>query len=388
MNGTSMVETVGALLSLGDDGRHPASAFAGYRRGEESEVEVGGWARRPSSTAAGSLMTASTPVDLASVTKVLSATLLALKLVDEGLLDIEEQVRHHLPAFAGDGRDEVTVEHLLTHTGGLQSWWPLYCETEDRAAAVARAGRLPLVASPGSSWRYSDLGFILVGEILESITSLPLEVAFRQLIADPLGLSAGYGPEAAEDAAVSADSDAYEFTMVATGDPYPVPFTAEDFTGWRDSELAGVVNDGNAAHALGGVSGHAGLFAPPDDLLAVGHALATDGFVRHEVLERFSRPSPIHSDQAVGFRRARLDAGPDGGGTFLWHSGFTGTFFGFSPGGELVVAGGAMRLSGTLGGLPDPTAPSGLGGIVPGTAITELLLDRARALQHPSSRRL
>src|SRR5262249_39549070 len=145
--------------------------------------------------------------------------------------------------------------------------------------------------------------------------------AFRRLVAEPLGLTAVYGPVPAERAAAGADSDAYEFGMVATGNPYPVPFTANGFAGWRNGELRGVVNDGNAAHARGGVAGHAGLFATVDDLLTLGAALRGGDFVPHAVLNRFATANPVHPEQAVGFRDRRLEAGGETL-TVLYHGGF------------------------------------------------------------------
>ena len=138
------------------------------------------------------------------------------------------------------------------------------------------------------------------------MTGAGLAGAFASLVAGPLGLNARYGPVPAGRAAASADSDAYEFAMVATGRPYPVPYTTGAFAGWRDHELRGVVNDGNAAHALDGVSGHAGLFATVADLLTLGAALRAGDLGGRAVLERFAAPSAVAPDRALGFRRRVL----------------------------------------------------------------------------------
>ena len=122
--------------------------------------------------------------------------------------------------------------------------------------------------------------------------------------------------------------------MIASGRPYPVPFTAGQFPGWRNRPLRGEVNDGNAAHALGGVAGHAGLFATVGDLLRLGAAVRGGDFIPAPVLARFAAPVAVHPEQAVGFRRARARLG---GAvlTVLYHGGFTGTYFAFGLEDEL-----------------------------------------------------
>ena len=220
---------------------------------------------------------------------------------------------------------------------------------------------------------------------MERVTGLGLADAFRRLVAEPLALAARYGPVPAGQAAASADSDAYEFAMVATGRPYPVPFTAGQFAGWRNRPLRGEVNDGNAAHALGGVAGHAGLFATVGDLLRLGAALRGGDFIPAPVLARFAAPVPSHPEQAVGFRRGRAQAG-DAVLTVLYHSGFTGTYFAFGLEGELVVAGGAMRLYGTVGPIRADGQHPDASHVVAGTDIQSVLLDAAMAAyQHASA---
>ena len=188
-----------------------------------------------------------------------------------------------------------------------------------------------------------------------------------------------------DSAPLPADSDAYEFGMIATGRPYPVPFTAGKFPGWRNRPLRGEVNDGNAAHALGGVAGHAGLFATVADLLRLGAALRGGDFVPSAVLARFATPVPACPGQAVGFRRA---SAPAGGAvlTLLYHGGFTGTYFAFGLEDELVLAGGAMRLYGTLGAIPADGRHPDVSHLVAGTDIQSVLLDAAlQVFEHGST---
>jgi CubicO group peptidase (beta-lactamase class C family) len=380
-----MREAVERLLALGGAGSHPASAVAGVRTAAGTAVAEGGWAQLPAAGLPGDPMTSGMLLDLASVTKVAATTTLIMRLVAGGQLDLEAPARRFLPSFTGAGKDDVTVEHLLTHTAGLPPWWPLYCEASDRDAALDRVQLLPLASWPGTAWCYSDLGLILAGRIVERVTTLGLADAFRRLVAQPLGLQARYGPLPAARAAASADSDAYEFAMIATGRPYPVPFTTGQFPGWRNRPLRGAVDDGNAAHALGGVAGHAGLFATVGDLLRLGAALRGGDFIPRPVLARFAAPTAVHPEQAVGFRRATVQAS-GAALDLLYHGGFTGTYFAFGCADELVVAGGAMRLHGTLGPVPaDGTHPD-VSHLVTGADIQSVLLDAAlRAFEHAST---
>jgi serine-type D-Ala-D-Ala carboxypeptidase len=374
-----MLAAVSRLLALGRAGSHPASAIAGVQTAAGTTIAEGGWAELPAAGRPGEPMTRQTFLDLASVTKVAATTTLIMRLVADGQLGLQTPARRLLPSLAGPGKDEITVEHLLTHTAGLPPWWPLYCDDDGggRDAALERAQRLPIASRPGTAWCYSDLGLILAGRIVEQVTGLGLADAFRRLVAEPLGLAARYGPIPAARAAASADSDAYEFGMIASGRPYPLPFTAGQFPGWRDRPLRGEVNDGNAAHALGGVAGHAGLFATVDDLLRLGAAVRGGDFIPSPVLARFAAPAEVHSEQVVGFRRRRVQAG-GAPLTLLYHGGFTGTYFAFGLEDEVVVAGGAMRLYSTLGPIPaNGQQHPGAGHLVAGTDIQSVLLDAA-----------
>jgi serine-type D-Ala-D-Ala carboxypeptidase len=390
-----MLAAVGRLLALGDGGSHPASAIAGVRTAAGASIAEGGWAQLPAAGRPGDPMTSDTFLDLASVTKVAATTTLIMRLVADGQLGLQTPARRFLPSFTGAGKDEITVEHLLTHTAGLPPWWPLYFDDDDgssggrnngsRAVALERVQRLPIVSRPGTAWCYSDLGLILAGRIVEQVTALGLADAFRRLVAEPLGLAARYGPIPAARAAASADSDAYEFGMIASGRPYPVPFTAGQFPGWRNHPLRGEVNDGNAAHALGGVAGHAGLFATVSDLLRLGAAVRGGDFIPAPVLARFAAPVAVHPEQAVGFRRARARLG-DADLTVLYHGGFTGTYFAFGLEDDFVVAGGAMRLHGTLGPIAADGRPADVSRLVAGADIQSVLLEAAlRASAHAST---
>ncbi|WP_063796056.1 serine hydrolase domain-containing protein [Streptacidiphilus griseoplanus] len=188
-------------------------------------------------------MTPDTVFDLASLTKVVATLPAVLRLADEGALSLDDPVHRHLPAFAGAGKDEVTVRLLLAHSSGL----PAHRELDrlpggpqDRVAAVLAE---PLAAAPGSTVCYSDLGFVLLGEVVAAVAGAPLERAVAELVLDPLGMaSTRYRPPADWRPRVAA-------TEAPPG----------------GGPKVGVVHDENA-EALGGVAGHAGLFGTAVDV--------------------------------------------------------------------------------------------------------------------------
>src|SRR6185295_3406133 len=114
----------------------------------------------------------------------------AMILVDEKRLDLSQPVSSYLPAFHGGAKDRVTVEQLLTHSSGLDWWAPLYQDTVGPDGMVARVLGQGLVYPPGSKSVYSDLGFILLGAVVEQVAARPLDVLARERIWTPLGMEA------------------------------------------------------------------------------------------------------------------------------------------------------------------------------------------------------
>jgi CubicO group peptidase (beta-lactamase class C family) len=269
-------------------------------------------------------MSADVRTDAGSVTKILATTATLMALVDAGELSVDSPVRRGHPA---------TVADLLEHRAGLWEWWPLYL-TATGADAVDLIGRLPLRYAPFSGRHYSDLGLILLGDLIERVTGQALEDAVTELALRPFGLTSTSfrTPVPGGPVAASSTGDRIERTMIATGEPYPVTGDPAAFPRWRTHVLAGEVNDGNAFHAFGGAAGHAGLFTTAGDLVTFARgmlrSLAGDGPVRAATARRFVTPGadPV---QALGFRRW---------GDVIGHTGFPGVAVGFDPGRDLAVA--------------------------------------------------
>lgn len=305
-------------------------------------------------------MTVDTQLDAASITKVIGTTAALLRLVDDGALDLDARVSSFVPAFTGGDKATVTVDDLLLHRGGLQPWWPLYVEARTPEAGLALAAALPLESAPRTVRRYSDLGFMLLGRVVEQVAAAPLSDAVRTLVHSPLGMTTTkYVAPAAVTRPVAAGSvgDVAEYRMIETGEPYPVQVHTADFSGWRRHVLLGEVNDGNAFHTFGGAAGHAGLFTTTKDLLTFGDAvlasLAGDGPWRAATVRRFAAAGP-DPEQARGFRLQPVGVG-DRTLTAIGHPGYTGSWFGVLPELATTIVVGTNRLHVT--GVPTPADP-------------------------------
>jgi serine-type D-Ala-D-Ala carboxypeptidase len=186
-----------------------------------------------------------TVYDLASLTKVVGLTTGLMLAVNEGKIELDAPVQRYVPAFAGAEKEKVTVRQLLGHAGGLPAWRPLFREASSRRDAFALADTTPLEYPPGSRDVYSDLGAIVLTQILETVYHQRIDSLVEQRIFGPLGLtSLRYLPP-----------------------PGWLPRIAPtEMDPWRGRVLRGEVHDENAA-VMDGVSGHAGLFGSMEDLL-------------------------------------------------------------------------------------------------------------------------
>jgi beta-N-acetylhexosaminidase len=261
----------GAALAVGRGGR--LVRLRGYGRID--------WA--PGSPAA----TDSTLWDLASLTKVVGTTTAIMMLVQEEKLELDRPVATHVPWFAGDGagagegigKAAITARDLLLHRGGLPAFRPWWQSTRGRAGYRDSLAAVALVAQPGDSTIYSDLGFVTLGLLVEEVAGEPLDDFLRERVFAPLGMG--------ETMFEPPDS------LLARIAPTEVD------TLFRRTHVRGVVHDENA-FALGGVAGHAGIFSSARDLARYAEALlaaAREGLGLEE--RRAGRPPPADSGGAV-----------------------------------------------------------------------------------------
>ncbi len=283
-------------------------------------------------------MTTEHVFDLASLTKSFSTSLALMKLVDDGLVNLEAPVKTYLPLFSGPAKDSVTVRHLLAHTSGLYQWKPVYYHAASSSEAYRYISELPLEGHVGSQRQYSDLGYMLLGYLVETVSGQPLDELVASAIFQPLQLQAtGYNPTGnprfrARGYAATSRGNPFERRMVADDDfGYVCQEDVEAFQGWRQYSLIGEVNDGNAFYANGGVAGHAGLFSTATDLSVLLRMLTNRGDVRGQQLISKGTIDAFLTKDSFGhglgwFMSANslpVDNLPEAS---FGHTGFTGTY--------------------------------------------------------------
>ena len=285
-------------------------------------------------------MHTTTLFDLASVTKVMATTNAIMLLVNGGQMDVDAPVYRYLPDFRGPHLDSITIRHLLTHSSGLVQWQPLYYHASNKAQTYDVIRQMPLQWGVGENRHYSDLGFMLLGFIVERVSGQPLDVFLERELYAPLGLrSTVWNPKTRgfTDIAATEDGNGYERHMVYDDDfGYDYKGDKTAWNGWRPYVLVGQTNDGNSWYANGGVAGHAGLFSTAGDLRVLVDLLNNRGeyggrrYIRHSVVDQFlTRDRYGHY---LGWQ-VPADAPP---GSFA-HNGFTGTYVAGVPSAKLSI---------------------------------------------------
>lgn len=287
-------------------------------------------------------MDTSTLFDLASLTKVVGTTTSLMLLANRGLIHIDDPVSLYLPGFDTGEKKKITIRHLLTHTAGLIEWYPLFYRSAHRDSTIRLIESLPLRYPVGKQRRYSDLGFILLGAIIEKVSHMPLDRFVEQNVFKPLGMShTTYNPlqhGRTADIAATSLGNPYEYRMVHdTSLGFAVPgLDPQSWDGWRHYIVRGEVNDGNAWYSSEGIAGHAGLFSTAGDLQRLVNMLLNGGlagkkrFLSAAVIRAFLSPDAFRNglgwmmDPSNAFMK-NAPAGSFG------HTGFTGTSIAVVP---------------------------------------------------------
>jgi uncharacterized protein YbbC (DUF1343 family)/CubicO group peptidase (beta-lactamase class C family) len=198
-------------------------------------------------------MTEDTIFDAASLTKVVACTPAVMLLVERGKIGVDEKVSHYIPEFRGDNKETITVRQLLTHTSGLRGDIETKSDWHGQQEAVRKACTERLENPPGTAFRYSDINFFMLGEIVQRVSHMPLEKFVQKEIYGPLRMTdTGYLPPKSKLPRIAP-------TEVVKGVP-----------------TRGIVHDPTARH-MGGVAGHAGLFFTAADLARYARMLLNEG---------------------------------------------------------------------------------------------------------------
>ena len=261
--------------------------------------------------------------DLASLTKVIATTSLVMRLVDQGRLDLKDPIGRWLPEWRGKDRTNVTLRALLTHSSGLTAWLPFFRDYSGRQEFQHAVCSLPLEYEPDTQAIYSDLGFMLLGFILEDAAATPFPRLAADLLAQVTTFPLMFNPPTSMRASIAP--------------------TEQD--SWRGRRLVGEVHDENG-WALGGAAGHTGLFGSAS---AVGEfagvmlrALAGSDarLAKAETVRRFvMRVAEIPGSRALGWDTMlpTSSCGTKMSPSAFGHTGFTGTSLWIDPERDLYV---------------------------------------------------
>ena len=262
--------------------------------------------------------------DLASLTKVVGMTSAMMQLVESGKVSLDAPVQRYLPEWTGPGKDRVTVRHLITHQSGLPAFKQYYKLNVSPDSTLRLFFLTPLDTVPGVRMVYSDIGAILLGKIVEQVSGETLDSYLGRHVFLPLGM---------RDTRYRPTADLLPRIAPTEKDP------------WRGRHLRGEVHDENAS-ALGGVSGHAGLFSTAHDLDRLARVYLSGGtldgarLASAATIRQFTTvEDSIFSSRALGWD---TPAANSSGGHYLWrpafgHTGFTGTSLWLAPQHDLYV---------------------------------------------------
>jgi CubicO group peptidase (beta-lactamase class C family) len=268
----------------------------------------------------------STLWDIASITKVVATSASAMRLVDQGKLDLDAPVGRYLPRFAGGLKNQVTVRMLLDHTSGLKSYVPIYRKAgRSRTRMVKLLYAQPLLRAPGDSAEYSDLNMMFLGLLVESVAGTSLDRFAEVQVFNPLGMTeTRFRPPARLKRRIA---------------PAGI---------WRGQPVPGDVNDQNAA-AFGGVAGHAGVFSTGGDLARFAQVWLRNGlapagqWVSPATMRQFLSRGPRSGTRLLGWDSPELNGEePSIYGTLITpsaygHTGFTGTELWIDPAHDLFL---------------------------------------------------
>jgi len=264
-------------------------------------------------------MQRNTVFDMASLTKVIATLPMVLKLMEAGIWHLDDKVARFLPDFGRNGKSEITIKHLLTHTSGLAAHYEYFRENLTAEQILERIYQEQLVAGIGEKVIYSDLGFITLYKLIETVTGELFEEYVKRELFDQLGMTeTGFCPQFERER-----------------------YAATEYSNKLNDYKHGVVHDENT-ESMGGISGHAGLFSTIHDLANYASMIENDGvFNGNRILSkpslqiaRMNYSSFSHEFRGLGWvlkSPTHSSCGDLFSKTSYGHTGFTGTSIWFDP---------------------------------------------------------
>ncbi|SDZ93350.1 CubicO group peptidase, beta-lactamase class C family [Thalassobacillus cyri] len=263
--------------------------------------------------------------DMASISKVFTTTA-AMQLYEEGLFNLDDPVAEHIPEFAANEKEEVTIRQLMTHTSGFTPWVPIYTQEGDREDRLQYVLERPLANEPGTTYTYSDLNMITLSVLIERLSGQRLDKYVKVNITEPLGM---------------------EDTMYNPPASLKDRIAATEYQPWTDRGIVwGEVHDENA-WSLDGVAGHAGVFSTARDLATFAHMYLNDGtyggtqILKPETVKLLAEnqiPQFPGDEHGLGWELQQgwyMDA--LSGSSTLGHTGYTGTSIAVSQNNDTIA---------------------------------------------------
>ena len=269
----------------------------------------------------------STVYDLASLTKVCATTLAVMKLYEEGLVDLDGKLSRYLPYLRGTDKENITLKQALSHCAGLKAYDNLWQQTADRDSILLLIAQSQL--RPDNSYCYSDFGFMLLADMVQRVSGQPLDQYVSTHFYRPMGLS----------------RTTFRPTYNGISTMQIAPTEIDTLRG----EIWGTVHDPNA-YALGGVSGHAGLFSTAGEVAELMQMLLDGGvyhgqrYLKEETVRTFNTRyfASQSNRRALGFDKQLFNPSkngqvcPEASQNSFGHTGFTGTMLWVDPDYDLV----------------------------------------------------
>ncbi|MCE5286873.1 MAG: penicillin binding protein PBP4B [Pelosinus sp.] len=314
----------GAVLLIIKDGKIIKNTAYGWQKKYEGDMLLDKW--QP--------MTPGTLFDLASNTKMYATVLAMMKLTSEGKVSPEDKIALYLPKFTGEGRDEIKIRDILSHSAGFAPEIKFFDPakagefySQDRANTLQLIEKTPLVYPTGTQTVYSDTDYIILSAIIEKVTGQRLDDYVERNIYQPLGLTntlfnplqKGFLKD--QFAATERNGNTRDHQVY--------------FPGIRQYTLQGEVHDEKAYYSLGGVSGHAGLFSRTEDLAVLAQTILNGGgyggykLCDQAVLTYFTKPTDRDREIGLGWNKGGnkdtvFEFGPYASDQVIGHTGWTG----------------------------------------------------------------